>query len=71
MFYFARETRCPLCGTDKLTRLSRPDTIDRFHWNLFHLVHRFVDTRLYHCRYCRIQFYDLPRDGRSRAEQTA
>lgn len=61
MFYFAPETRCPLCGTGRITRLTVPDHIDRFHRNLFSLVRPLIRTRLYHCRYCRIQFYDLPR----------
>jgi hypothetical protein len=61
MFYFAERTRCPLCGTLRLNRLAGPDGIDRMHWNLFYVVRRRFDMRLYHCRYCRIQFYDLPR----------
>ena len=61
MFYFAEWTRCPLCGTTRLNRLAGPDGIDHMCWNLFNLVHKRFGIRLYHCRYCRIQFYDLPR----------
>jgi hypothetical protein len=67
MFYFARETRCPLCGTEKLKRLARRDGIDRVYWNFFRLVHPILTSRLYHCRFCRIQFYDIPRGANSRA----
>lgn len=62
MFYFAAETRCPRCGTDRLSRLNAPDHIDQLHWNLFCLLRPLLNPRLYHCRYCRIQFYDLPRE---------
>lgn len=71
MLYFAKETCCPLCGTKRLSRLAEPDGIDRLHCNLFSFLRRFVDTRLYHCRYCRIQFYDLPRRPKSQAASTA
>ena len=68
MFYFAEETRCPLCGTARLNRLAQPDGIDPMYWNLFQFVRRHFGVRLYHCRYCRIQFYDLPRNGRASAQ---
>jgi hypothetical protein len=61
MFYFAERTRCPLCGTERLSRLSRRDGIDPMHWNLFLPLRRICDVRLYHCRFCRIQFYDTLR----------
>jgi len=61
MFYFADRTRCPLCGTERLGRLAERDPIDRLHWNLFRLCPPLFRTRLYHCRYCRIQFYDVVR----------
>lgn len=60
MFYFASETLCPLCGTRRISRLSTRDRIDRLHHNLFSLVHPLLKVQLYHCRYCRIQFYDRP-----------
>ena len=63
MFYFAEETACPLCGTRRLRRLNEPDHIDPMHWNFFKPLHNLLETKLYHCRYCRIQFYDLIRSG--------
>lgn len=64
MFYFAETTQCPLCGTERLRRLTERDGIDRMHHNLFSLVHPLFGIRLYHCRYCRIQFYDIEREGK-------
>ena len=61
MFYFSDRTNCPLCGTEKLKRLTKRDGIDRLYWNLFRIVCRVCDVHLYHCRYCRIQFYDILR----------
>jgi hypothetical protein len=58
MFYFQTERGCPLCGTQKLNRLASPDHIDRMHWNLYKPLRGLMDLQLYHCRYCRIQFYD-------------
>jgi hypothetical protein len=63
MFYFASETFCPFCGTHKLHRLAEPDRIDPLRWNLFSLARWIFRPHIYHCRYCRIQFYDIPRAG--------
>lgn len=71
MFYFAKETCCPLCGTKRLSRLAEPDGIDRMYWNLFSFLRRFVETRIYHCRFCRIQFYDRPRGRKTEAAAPA
>ncbi len=63
MWYFARRNRCPRCGTERLKTLSQPDHIDRMSWNLFRPFARLGPT-LFHCRYCRIQFYDMVRTPR-------
>ncbi len=63
MFYFASETFCPFCGTHKLHRLAEPDRIDPLRWNLFSFTRWIFHPYIYHCRYCRIQFYDIPRAG--------
>jgi hypothetical protein len=49
---------CPLCITPRLRRLNRPDMIDRRHTGLFNLLERLAGGCLYHCRYCRLQFWD-------------
>lgn len=66
LWYLAEETRCPRCATSKLKRLAERDGIDRMTWNLVRALRFLIPTRLYHCRYCRIQFYDFDR-GPSRS----
>jgi hypothetical protein len=66
MFYFEDEQTCPRCGTRKLGRLAAPDHIDPMRWNFFNLARGWVEVQLYHCRYCRIQFYGR-RQGRPAA----
>jgi hypothetical protein len=58
MFYFQDGAACPLCGTSKLKRLTARDHIDPMRWNLYNWLRWIMDFQLYHCRYCRIQFYD-------------
>ena len=55
------EARCPLCGTYRLRALAERDHIDRMYNSLVNLVLRIMGGRLYHCRYCRLQFYDRRR----------
>lgn len=51
--------RCHKCGTYRITRLQRPDHIDPMYRDLLSLTQRlFPDKRIYHCRFCRIQFWD-------------
>lgn len=71
LWYLARETRCPRCGTAKLKRLAAPDGIDRMIWNLVRPFRFLFPVRLYHCRYCRIQFYDVERTGAAAPTSTA
>jgi len=59
--------RCPECGTHRLTKLKEMDKIDPVHWGWFHVIERLSGGRLYHCRYCRIQFHDR----RERAPESA
>jgi len=58
MYHFGRECRCPQCGTMKLKRLKAPDHIDRMHTGFLNLLERLSGGQLYHCRFCRLQFYD-------------
>ena len=58
-YHFGEHSRCPRCGTYKLNRLKRPDKIDPMIGGFCNLLERILgDNRLYHCRFCRIQFYD-------------
>ena len=51
-------TRCPRCGTLRVTKLKERDHIDPIHTGLLNLLERLAAGKLYHCRFCRLQFYD-------------
>lgn len=50
---------CPRCGTVDLSKLRSIDRIDRMTRNPFRHIIRLFGGTLYHCGYCRYQFYDL------------
>jgi len=56
--HFGPHARCPKCGTFRVTRLGVPDTVDRMQGGLWNLLERWSHGNLYHCRFCRVQFYD-------------
>jgi len=63
---FIRATTCsisvhtplPGCGTFRVTRLKAPDKIDRLDTGLLNYLEQLAGGRLFHCRYCRVQFHD-------------
>lgn len=58
-YHFGPACRCPLCGTYRVVRLKTPDRIDRRHSGFLNLLERIAGHgRLFHCRWCRLQFYD-------------
>src|SRR5436305_13080980 len=58
-YHLGPSCRCPLCGTYRVSRLKQPDKIDRKHGGFLNLLERFAGKgRLFHCRWCRLQFYD-------------
>ena len=57
-YYSGPHPRCPKCGTLRLRCLSEPDRIDAFHGGLVSALLKLARAHLYHCRYCRLQFYD-------------
>ncbi len=59
--------RCPRCGTTEITRIPEPDPVDPMHAHWLNSVRRLLHGKLYHCRYCRIQFYDLRKRSPQRA----
>jgi len=59
--HLGKSARCPKCGTYRITRLKEPDRIDRMHTGLLNMIEHMVSDQLYHCRYCRIQFWDRRR----------
>ncbi len=57
-YHFGPYCRCPHCGTFRVTRLKAPDKIDRVQTGFLNYLERLVGGKLYHCRYCRVQFHD-------------
>jgi hypothetical protein len=51
--------QCPRCHTHKVSRRIAPDKIDPVVKTFSSVVQGLLGGRLYHCNYCRIQFYDL------------
>jgi DNA-directed RNA polymerase subunit RPC12/RpoP len=57
--YLGDYPRCPRCGTYRLTRLATRDKIDQMQKGLVNWAQFLWGADLYHCRYCRVQFYDV------------
>ncbi len=57
-YHLGGEARCPHCGTTRLKKLKERDGIDPMQSGLLNLVERLAGGVLYHCCFCRIQFYD-------------
>lgn len=55
------QCRCPRCGTNRLTKLKERDHIDRMEFGLWNILARIGGGKLYHCCFCRLQFYDRRR----------
>lgn len=60
-FHFGPHARCPRCGTFRIVKLKEPDRIDPMYVGFLNLMERLSGGKLYHCRYCRCQFYDRRR----------
>ena len=57
--YLARHTRCPRCGTPDVDRRTVRDKIDKVTHSPVSMFQMLLGGSLYHCGFCRIQFYDL------------
>jgi len=58
-YHLGPTCRCPKCGTHRVVRLKARDPIDSLHGGFLNLAERLLGgNRLYHCRWCRMQFYD-------------
>ncbi len=60
-FYLGEYPRCPRCGSYRLRHLVTRDHIDPLRRTLLSRIQQWLGGNLYHCRYCRLQFYDLRR----------
>jgi DNA-directed RNA polymerase subunit RPC12/RpoP len=57
-YHLGPETRCPSCGTLRITKLKERDKIDPMNTGLLNFLERIFGGNLYHCCFCRLQFYD-------------
>jgi len=57
-YHFGPHTRCPNCGTFRVVRLRAPDKIVPMFKGFFNFIERISGGSLFHCRYCRVQFFD-------------
>jgi DNA-directed RNA polymerase subunit RPC12/RpoP len=57
--YLGDYPRCPRCGTFRVTRLAARDRIDPMYRNPLSRAQGYFGAALYHCKFCRIQFYDM------------
>jgi hypothetical protein len=58
-YHLGASCRCPICGTYRVSRLKQPDKIDRKHGGFLNMLERLAGKgRLFHCRWCRLQFFD-------------
>jgi len=55
---YVHYVKCPQCHSVDLTVLKRRDGIDRMRKGFFNLFQRIAGGKLYHCWFCRLQFYD-------------
>ena len=57
-YHFGDTARCPACGTYRLVKLREPDKIDPMNRGPLNLLERLYGGKLFHCCFCRVQFYD-------------
>ena len=57
--YLGDYPRCPRCGTYRVTHLLARDKIDKMLTGPINYAQFLLGADLYHCRYCRVQFYDV------------
>jgi hypothetical protein len=57
-YHFGENARCPQCGSFRPTKLRERDKIDKMQWGVLNLAEQWAGGRLYHCCFCRLQFYD-------------
>jgi len=68
-----RRIRCPSCGSERLQLRTERDRIDRLYQTPTGMVRRLfvADMQLYHCRVCRLQFYDAGQAAEPPVQTTA
>lgn len=56
---YAHYVKCPRCHSVDLTVLKKRDHIDQMQPGVLNFIHKLGGAKLYHCWFCRLQFYDL------------
>jgi len=57
-YHMGPNARCPKCGTLRVTKLRGPDKIDPMVSGPLNYLERLSGGVLYHCCFCRVQFFD-------------
>ena len=58
-YHLGPEARCPICGSYRIAKLKHPDRIDKMHRGFLNWLEKQAGHKtLFHCRWCRLQFYD-------------
>jgi cytoskeletal protein CcmA (bactofilin family) len=66
------KVRCPHCRTTRLRVLNKLDRIETLYGNsLMNRIRARRGDTIYHCVYCRLQFYDPRKPGRPQTDATA
>ncbi len=56
---FSLHVCCPRCGRTDLRKRRERDYVDPMMYNPLRYGQRLLGAALWHCEYCRIQFYDV------------
>jgi hypothetical protein len=71
-YHLGESARCPQCGNFRPVKLRERDKIDKMQPGILNLAERIAGGRLYHCCFCRLQFYDRrPLAERGKMENVA
>jgi hypothetical protein len=57
-YHLGKLPRCHKCGTLRISKLKSRDRIDPIDTGFLNLLERMLGGGLYHCKFCRLQFYD-------------
>jgi hydrogenase maturation factor HypF (carbamoyltransferase family) len=57
-FHLGKRCRCHRCGTYRVTKLKARDKIDPMETGLLNLFEKIAGGGVYHCKFCRVQFWD-------------
>jgi len=58
LYHLGEKCRCPRCGNPRPVKLRERDKIDPMQTGFLNLLERMAGGKLYHCCFCRVQFYD-------------